>query len=73
MSFKSLLLSSVLIAFSILGIASKASAENFATVNGDDGTVYQIDLDSREESKSSTGWRHVQFRILSVGLARRSR
>jgi hypothetical protein len=61
MSFKSLLLSSVLIASSILGIANKAAAENFATVNGADGTVYQIDLDSREESVSSTGWRHVKF------------
>jgi hypothetical protein len=61
MSFKSLLLSSLLIVPSILGNANKASAENLATVNGDDGTVYQIDLDSRKESVSPTGWRHVQF------------
>jgi hypothetical protein len=67
MSFKSLLLSSVLIASSILGIANQASAENFATVNGDDGTVYQIDLDSREEGKSSTDWRHVQFYLSTEG------
>ena len=67
MSFKSLLFSSLLIVSSILSVASKVVAENFATVNGDDGTVYQIDLDDRVEGKSSTGWRHVQFYLSTEG------
>ncbi len=67
MSFKSLFLSFLLIVSSILGIVSKASAENFITVNGEDGTVYQIDLDDRVEGKSPTGWRHVEFYLSTEG------
>jgi hypothetical protein len=67
MSFKSLLLNALLITSSTLGIASTASAENFVTVNGDNGTVYQIDLDSRQEAKTAQGWRHVEFYLSTEG------
>jgi hypothetical protein len=55
-------------ALSTISMAPIASAENWVTVvtSDFDGKSYEIDLDSRKEYISRTGWRHVTFRISSV-------
>jgi hypothetical protein len=64
---KSVILNSLLVAASVLGIASTASAESFRTVKADDGTLYQIDMDGRTEYTTDAGWRHVQFWLSTKG------
>jgi ABC-type Fe3+ transport system substrate-binding protein len=61
MNFKSIMLNSLLIASSVFGIANTAFAANVTTINGEDGTVYQIDLDDLTEAKTEEGRRHVIF------------
>ena len=64
---KSSILNYLSIACIVLGTAGTASAESFRTVNADDGTVYQIDLDTRSEYTTDSGWRHVQFWLSTAG------
>ena len=64
---KSSILNYLSIACVVLGTAGAASAESFRTVNADDGTVYQIDLDTRSEYTTDSGWRHVQFWLSTKG------
>lgn len=61
MKFKSIILNSLLVASSIFGIANTAFAANITTISGEDGTVYQIDLDDLTEATTKEGWRHVTF------------
>jgi hypothetical protein len=68
MQLKSLILNSLLIASSILGIANAASAERLKTVIDEtSGTVYEVDLDGRTEYTSDVGWRHVEFWLSTRG------
>jgi hypothetical protein len=63
-----IVISSLFVASTVLGIASTASAENLVTAAVDDsGTVYQVDLDSRSEYESTSGWRHVKFWLSTKG------
>jgi hypothetical protein len=55
MNFKSIILNSLLIASSVFGIVNTAFAANITTINGEDGTVYQIDLDDLTEAKTEDG------------------
>ena len=66
---KSIVISSLLVASSILGIARTASAENLVTaaVDSSRGAIYQVDLDSRSFYVSEAGWRHVKFYLSTVG------
>jgi hypothetical protein len=64
---KSSILNCVSIACVVFGIAGTANAESFRTVSADDGTVYQIDLDTRTEYTTDAGWRHVQFWLSTKG------
>lgn len=66
---KHIVISSLLVASSILGVARTASAENLVTaaVDTSRGLVYQVDLDNRSESQTDTGWRHVKFWISTKG------
>lgn len=59
---KHILISSLCIASSVLGIANTASAENLVTAIVDNnGVAYQVDLDERSEYYTESGWRHVRF------------
>jgi hypothetical protein len=73
MLFKSFALKSLLIATSILGIASTASAENLTTVDTGEGIVFQIDLDERRFVKSVTGLKHVEFWLSIEGDEKKHR
>jgi hypothetical protein len=73
MLLKPILLQSLLIASSILGIASQASAENLAFINTDDGTVYQIDLDERTKGVTPEGLKYVEFYLSTATDAEKHR
>jgi hypothetical protein len=62
---KGILVGSLLVATSLFGIAPIVLAENWTsvTVSEFDGKTYLIDLDSRSQYTSETGWKHVIFRI----------
>lgn len=65
---KYLIINSLLVASSILGIAGTASAERLVTaVTDTNGTAYQVDLDNRSEYQTDSGWRHVDFWLSTVG------
>lgn len=66
---KHIVISSLLVASSILAVARTASAENIVTaaVDTSRGLVYQVDLDNRSEYKTPSGWRHVEFWISTKG------
>jgi hypothetical protein len=68
MKLTTLILNSVFITSSIVGIASTASAEYLKSVISEaDGTVYQIDLESRSEYTTDAGWKHVEFWLSTKG------
>lgn len=66
---KHIVISSLLVTSSILGIVPQASAENLVTaaIDGSTGLVYQVDLDNRTEYQTKSGWRHVRFWLSTKG------
>ncbi|MEH2144716.1 hypothetical protein [Nostoc sp.] len=66
---KHAVISSLFVTSSILGIARTVSAENLviAAVDNTRGLVYQVDLDSRSEYQTDSGWRHIKFWLSTRG------
>lgn len=66
---KFIVISSLLVTSSILGIVRTASAENLVTaaIDRSSGLVYQVDLDGRSEYHTKSGWRHVEFWLSTKG------
>ncbi|NJN10563.1 MAG: hypothetical protein HC836_30085 [Richelia sp. RM2_1_2] len=65
---KNVILNSLIVASSILGIAHTVSAESLVNAVIDpNGTVYQVDLDNRSEYYTDSGWRHVKFWLSTKG------
>jgi hypothetical protein len=71
---KYIILNSLLVASSILGIADTASAERLVTaITTTSGRVYQVDLDDRSEYYTKSGWRHVKFWLSTKGDIKKHR
>jgi hypothetical protein len=69
---RNIIISSLFVVSSILGIANTASAETLVRAAVDrNGTVYQVDLDGRSEYYTDAGWRHVRFWLSTQGDARK--